>query len=193
MIVRILGEGQYASPTTERDALDGTGLEGRRRASTAGTRRPSPPPWPRSSPRSAGSASPWPTTPSPPPTWWCPFPDATLAETKALLADPADGPKADEPEAPMSTARNIPNDRGLTLRMFTTGLMLVLLYGAVIGLLIALGISYAVVLVFAAAILFAQYWFSDKIALYGMGGHIVTPEQAPSSTGPSTGSAPWPT
>jgi len=63
--------------------------------------------------------------------------------------------------------------------MFTTGLMLVLLYGAVIGILIAVGISYTVVLVFAAIILFAQYWFSDRIALFGMGGHLVTPEQAP--------------
>ena len=79
----------------------------------------------------------------------------------------------------MSTARNIPNDHGLTVRMFTTGLMLVILYGAVIGLLIAFGISYALVLVIAAIILFVQYWFSDKIALFGMGGHIVTPEQAP--------------
>jgi heat shock protein HtpX len=79
----------------------------------------------------------------------------------------------------VSTARNIPNDRGLTLRMFTTGLLLVLLYGAVIGLLIAVGISYALVLVIAGALLFVQYWFSDKIALYGMGGRIVTPEQAP--------------
>ncbi|MBF6557206.1 MAG: zinc metalloprotease HtpX [Acidimicrobiales bacterium] len=79
----------------------------------------------------------------------------------------------------MSTARNIPQDRGLTLRMFTTGLMLVILYAAVIGLLIAVGISYTVVLVFAAVLLFVQYWFSDKIALFGMGGHVVTPEQAP--------------
>lgn len=79
----------------------------------------------------------------------------------------------------MSTARNIPNDRGLTLRMFTTGLMIVLLYGAVIGLLIAVGISYAFVLVIAAGLLFVQYWFSDKIALYGMGGRLVTPDQAP--------------
>jgi heat shock protein HtpX len=79
----------------------------------------------------------------------------------------------------VSTARNIPNDRGLTLRMFTTGLLLVLLYGAVVGLLIAVGISYALVLVIAGALLFVQYWFSDKIALYGMGGRIVTPEQAP--------------
>ena len=79
----------------------------------------------------------------------------------------------------MSTARNIPNDRGLTFRMFTTGLLIVLLYGAVIGLLIAVGISYAAVLVIAGALLFCQYWFSDKIALYGMGGRIVTPEEAP--------------
>ncbi len=79
----------------------------------------------------------------------------------------------------MSTARNIPNDRGLTVRMFTTGLLMVILYGAVIGLLIAFGLSFSVVLVFAAVILFVQYWFSDKIALFGMGGHEVTPEQAP--------------
>ncbi len=79
----------------------------------------------------------------------------------------------------MSTARNIPNDRGLTARMFVTGLMIVLLYGAVIAMLVAVGISYSIVLVMAAGILFVQYWFSDRIALFGMGGHIVTPEQAP--------------
>ena len=79
----------------------------------------------------------------------------------------------------MSTARNIPGDRGLNFRMFTTGLMIVLLYGAVIALLVAVGISYAIVLVFAAGLLFVQYWFSDKIALYGMGGRIVTPDEAP--------------
>jgi heat shock protein HtpX len=79
----------------------------------------------------------------------------------------------------VSTARNIPSDRGLTLRMFSTGLMLVILYGAVVGLLIAVGISYAVVLVIAFAVLFVQYWFSDKIALFGMGGHVVTAEQEP--------------
>jgi heat shock protein HtpX len=79
----------------------------------------------------------------------------------------------------MSTARNIPSDRGLNLRMFTTGLMLVILYAAVVGILIAVGISYALVLVLAFAFLFVQYWFSDKIALFGMGGHLVTPEQEP--------------
>jgi len=79
----------------------------------------------------------------------------------------------------MSTARNIPSDRGLTLRMFTTGLLLVVLYGAVVGLLIAFGVSTVVVLVFAAVILFVQYWFSDRIALFGMGGRLVTPEEEP--------------
>jgi heat shock protein HtpX len=79
----------------------------------------------------------------------------------------------------VSTARNIPSDRGLTLRMFSTGLMLVVLYAAVVGVLIAVGISYVLVLVLAFAVLFVQYWFSDKIALFGMGGHVVTAEQEP--------------
>jgi heat shock protein HtpX len=79
----------------------------------------------------------------------------------------------------VSTARNIPSDRGLNLRMFTTGLMLVILYGAVVGILIAFGISFVVVLVIAAAVLFVQYWFSDKIALFGMGGHVVSADEAP--------------
>ena len=79
----------------------------------------------------------------------------------------------------MTTARNIPPDRGLSIRMFTTGLMIVILYAGVSGLLIAFGLSWSLVLILAGAILFVQYWFSDKIALFGMGGRLVTPEQAP--------------
>ncbi len=79
----------------------------------------------------------------------------------------------------MAINRRIPADHGLTFRMFLTGLFMVILYTLVIGILIAVGISVAVVLVFAAVILFCQYWFSDKIALFGMHGHIVTPEQEP--------------
>jgi len=79
----------------------------------------------------------------------------------------------------MSTARNIPNDHGLSVRMFITGLMIVILYGVVVGILISVGLSIVPVLVIAGGILFMQYWFSDKIALYGMGGHLVTPEQEP--------------
>jgi len=79
----------------------------------------------------------------------------------------------------MALTRRIPPDRGLTFRMFLTGLFLVVLYAAVIGLLFAVLHNIAVVLVIAAGLLFVQYWFSDKIALYGMGGRIVSPEQEP--------------
>jgi heat shock protein HtpX len=79
----------------------------------------------------------------------------------------------------MAINRRIPADHGLTARMFVTGLLMVLLYGLVIGILIRVGVSVGVVLVFAAIILFCQYWFSDKIALFGMHGRIVTPEQEP--------------
>jgi heat shock protein HtpX len=79
----------------------------------------------------------------------------------------------------MAISRNIKSDRGLTTRMFLTGFLLVVLYGAVIGVLIAVGLSFAFVLVIAAVLLFCQYWFSDKIAMYAMHAKEVTPEQAP--------------
>jgi heat shock protein HtpX len=79
----------------------------------------------------------------------------------------------------MAIDRRIPADHGLTVRMFITGLLMVLLYGLVIGILFAVGIRLSVILVLAAVFLFCQYWFSDKIALFGMHGHIVTPEQEP--------------
>ncbi|HUY63582.1 MAG TPA: zinc metalloprotease HtpX [Acidimicrobiales bacterium] len=79
----------------------------------------------------------------------------------------------------MAVTRRIPPDRGLTARMFLTGLFLVILYGALVGLLFALHISIVFIVVIAGGLLFAQYWFSDKLALYGMGGRIVTAEQEP--------------
>ena len=79
----------------------------------------------------------------------------------------------------MAISRNIKSDRGLTTRMFLTGLFLVILYAAVIGVLIAVGLSFVFVLVIAAVLLFCQYWFSDKIAMYAMHAKEVTPEQAP--------------
>ena len=79
----------------------------------------------------------------------------------------------------MAISRNIKPDRGLTYRMLLTGFFLVVLYGAVIGILIAVGLSFAFVLVIAFALLFAQYWFSAKIAMYAMHAKEVTPEQAP--------------
>jgi heat shock protein HtpX len=79
----------------------------------------------------------------------------------------------------MAISRNIPADRGLTLRMLMTGFFLVVLYGAVIGILIAVGLSYALVLAIGFVLIFCQYWFSAKIAMYAMHAKEVTPEQAP--------------
>jgi heat shock protein HtpX len=79
----------------------------------------------------------------------------------------------------MAISRRIPPDHGLTFRMFLTGLFMVMLYALFIGVLIAVGVRLAVVLVIAAVLLFCQYWFSDKIALFGMKGHVVSPEEEP--------------
>lgn len=70
-------------------------------------------------------------------------------------------------------------DRGLTIRMLVTTFMLGLLYVVFIAALIVLIKSAALAVVIAGALLFAQYWFSDRIALYAMHGRIVTPEEAP--------------
>jgi heat shock protein HtpX len=53
------------------------------------------------------------------------------------------------------------------------------LYVAVVALLLSYHVSIGFVVVVAGGLLFAQYYFSDRMALYGMGGRIVTPEEAP--------------
>ncbi|HLW44714.1 MAG TPA: zinc metalloprotease HtpX [Acidimicrobiales bacterium] len=79
----------------------------------------------------------------------------------------------------MTTAGRIPADRGLTTRMFLTGLFLVILYCVFGAILWVAFKSFVIVFVVIFGLLFLQYWFSDKIALWGMHGRIVTPEQAP--------------
>jgi heat shock protein HtpX len=79
----------------------------------------------------------------------------------------------------MAISRRIPADRELTFRMFLTGFFIVLLYGAVIGLLFTFLHNIGLIVFIAVALAFCQYWFSDKIALWGMHGHIVSPEQEP--------------
>src|ERR1039457_3185898 len=79
----------------------------------------------------------------------------------------------------MPLARNVPADRGLTIRMFVTGLLLVILYGGFVAILWRGGLSLTAIVVIVAILLFAQYWFSDRIALWSMHGHEVTPEQEP--------------
>ncbi|WP_445399138.1 zinc metalloprotease HtpX [Streptomyces sp. LE64] len=70
-------------------------------------------------------------------------------------------------------------DRQLTARMALTLFLLGLLYVVFVGVLIALLKSWVLVVVIAAAALGAQYWFSDRIALYALRGRIVTPEEEP--------------
>ncbi len=72
-----------------------------------------------------------------------------------------------------------PKDRGLSTRMGFTIFLIGLLYVVFISLLIAIGVQSITVIIIAAALLFSQYYFSDKIALYSMGARIVTREQAP--------------
>src|SRR4029453_10201871 len=70
-------------------------------------------------------------------------------------------------------------DRGLTSRMVATGFLLGLLYVVFVPVLIPFTRSALLALVPAGGLLFSQYWFSDRIALYAMRGKVVTPQQAP--------------
>ncbi|MDE3085894.1 MAG: zinc metalloprotease HtpX [Acidobacteriota bacterium] len=79
----------------------------------------------------------------------------------------------------MAISRRIPPDRELNTRMFLTGLLMVVLYALFVGALWYFLRSVILVVVIAGGFLFVQYWFSDKIALFGMNGHVVTPEQEP--------------
>jgi len=71
------------------------------------------------------------------------------------------------------------SDPQLVARMGVTMFLIGALYVAVVAALIFSGLNIAFVLVIAGVLLFVQYYFSDKMALYGMGGRLVTPEEAP--------------
>ena len=79
----------------------------------------------------------------------------------------------------MAYAKNISSDRGLTWRMMMTGLFLVILWGLITAILFAIGLGITFIAIIMFAGIFSQYWFSDRIALFGMGGRIVTPQEAP--------------
>jgi len=74
---------------------------------------------------------------------------------------------------------NIEKDHGLDVRMFITGLALVLLYAIIVTLLLRFGVSFVIVIVIGAGLLFSQYYFSDKIAMFSMHAHEVTPQEEP--------------
>jgi heat shock protein HtpX len=79
----------------------------------------------------------------------------------------------------MALSHNIKPDRGLTTRMLITGFFLVVLYAVLIGVLFIFIKSLIVILVIGFGLLFCQYFFSDKIAMFAMHAKEVTPEQAP--------------
>jgi heat shock protein HtpX len=65
----------------------------------------------------------------------------------------------------------------MLVTMFLLGLVYVLFIGALIA---VLGPeTWPLVLLIAAGFFFFQYYFSDKVALFAMGGRVVGPEQAP--------------
>ncbi len=81
----------------------------------------------------------------------------------------------------MAISRNIKPDRGLTYRMFLTGFLFVVLYAVFIGLLFYVLHSLVLILIIAVGVLFCQYWFSAKIAMYAMHAKEVTRAGAPAA------------
>ncbi len=70
-------------------------------------------------------------------------------------------------------------DRGLTARMGGTMFILGLLYVVLMAALIFAGIRPFFVLLIAGGSAWAQWYFSDRVALFSMSARVVTPEQAP--------------
>ncbi len=70
-------------------------------------------------------------------------------------------------------------DRGLTARMGATMFVLGLLYVVLMAVLISVGFNTVFVLAIAGGMAWAQWYFSDRVALFSMGARAVTPEQAP--------------
>lgn len=70
-------------------------------------------------------------------------------------------------------------DRQLVVRMGVTIFLLGLLYVAFAAALVVLLKSVALIVVILGGLLVAQYWFSDKITLAALHGHVVTEAEAP--------------
>jgi heat shock protein HtpX len=79
----------------------------------------------------------------------------------------------------VTDTRHIETDKGLTQRMFMTGLGLVVLWCAVSALLFYVGVPIIAVVAIMGLVIFSQYWFSAKIAMWSMHARIVTPQQEP--------------
>ncbi|MDO0928014.1 zinc metalloprotease HtpX [Streptomyces sp. TG1A-8] len=71
------------------------------------------------------------------------------------------------------------SDRRLTVRMTVTLFLLGLLYVAFVAALIVLLKSWVLVAVLMGAMFVAQFWFSDRIAVFAMRGRVVRREEHP--------------
>ncbi|WP_327314546.1 zinc metalloprotease HtpX [Streptomyces sp. NBC_01235] len=71
------------------------------------------------------------------------------------------------------------SDRRLTVRMTVTLFLLGLLYVAFVAALIVLLKSWLLVVVLVGALFVAQFWFSDRIALFAMRGRVVERDEYP--------------
>jgi heat shock protein HtpX len=75
--------------------------------------------------------------------------------------------------------RRFPKDPGLTARMLFVMFLLGLLYVVFVWALLEYTQNLTLVLFIAGGLLFAQYYFSDKIALFSMRAREVSPSKAP--------------
>lgn len=78
----------------------------------------------------------------------------------------------------MASTRFAP-DRGLSARMGLTMVILALLYVVLIGAIVYAGVGWLFGVLIGLGVLWAQWYFSDKLALSAMGAREVTPAQEP--------------
>jgi heat shock protein HtpX len=71
------------------------------------------------------------------------------------------------------------SDRGLEARMLLTMFLLGVLYLGFLAVLLSMGVSQMVIILFMGGFMFLQYFFSDKMILASMGAKIVTESEEP--------------
>lgn len=70
-------------------------------------------------------------------------------------------------------------DSGLTIRMFVTMFLLLVVYSVFLYILFRAGAGFVTMAIVAAGMLLAQYFLSDQLVLWTTGARIVSPQQAP--------------
>jgi heat shock protein HtpX len=78
----------------------------------------------------------------------------------------------------MARSRYVP-DRGLTVRIGLTIFLLGLLYVVLMAVIFYLVDNAILALLISVVVLWAQWYFSDRVALFAMHGRVVTPAEAP--------------